>query len=80
MTTNSKTAATLARIEQKLDDMKEVMSSDIIAFKAHVAEDREEFKSVRNSILSLRLWQRWVVGVSSGVGFLLGLLGVKDLR
>jgi len=67
--------ATLARIEQKLDDMKEVMTSDIIAFRAHVAEDREEFKTVRNSILSLRLWQRWVVGIASGVGFLLGLAG-----
>jgi len=74
-----KQTVTLARIEQKLDDMKEVMTSNIISFNAHVAEDRAEFTKTQTAIFSLRLWQRWLVGVGTGVGFLLGLVGVKGL-
>ena len=75
----SNQAASLARIEQKLDDVKETLGIHVLAFNAHTVEDREEFKSARDAISALRRWQSWIVGIGSGVVFILGLLGAKNL-
>ena len=72
-------AATLARIEQKLDDVKETLSNHTETFRLHAIDDQAEFKATRDTIGALRRWQSWVIGIGSGVVFILGLLGVKNL-
>jgi choline dehydrogenase-like flavoprotein len=75
----SNQAASLARIEQKLDDVKETLQNHTEAFNQHTLDDQSEFKNIHDTIGALRRWQSWVVGISSGVVFILSLLGAKNL-
>jgi hypothetical protein len=75
----SNQTASLARIEQKLDDVKEALQSHTETFDAHLIADKADFKAIRDNIDRLHRWQSWVVGIGSGIVFALGALGLRNL-
>lgn len=71
--------ATLDRLDQKLDDVKERLVEYQAMLTKHMDQDRADFNTLHVRVNSLRRWQAWIIGICSGITALLGFINLLHL-
>jgi hypothetical protein len=77
MTETNDQIASLARIEQKLDDVKETLGQQTKIIAEHISDNLLEFKVLHATVNGLLRRESWLMGIGTALMFLFGVVGVK---